>query len=74
MDTLGIRDNYISDENTLCAFLDAVFSLGAMDSFIHTVSSDYNNELSSSTELFGAQIEKYGKYSDDLYNSYLNLK
>ena len=30
MDTLGIRDNYISDDNALCAFLDTVFNLGAV--------------------------------------------
>jgi hypothetical protein len=30
--------------------------------------------LTSSAELFGAQVEKYGKYSDDLYKDYLNLK
>lgn len=35
MDTLGIRDNYISDETSLSAFLGAVFGLGAVDSFVH---------------------------------------
>ena len=73
MDTLGIRDNYISDDNTLCAFLDAVFNLGAVDSFIHDVSADVDGKASPH-ELFGAQVEKYGNYSDDLYKSYLAVK
>jgi hypothetical protein len=55
MDTLGIRDNYISDETSLCAFLDAVFSLGAVDSFIHNISCDQNNNvLSTPSKLFGS--------------------
>lgn len=54
MDTLGMRDNYISDETSLSAFLDAVFSLGAMDSFVHQVSADQNGVFESPRELFGA--------------------
>lgn len=74
MDTLGIRDNYISDENSLCAFLDAVFSLGAVDSFVHKVYADKDGApISSGQDLFGAQVEKYGRYSDDLYRDYQNL-
>lgn len=53
MDTLGIRDNYISDDNALCAFLDAVFNLGAVESFIHSVSADADGK-ESAHELFGA--------------------
>ena len=53
MDTLGIRDNYISDDNALCAFLDAVFNLGAVESFIHSVSADVDGK-ESAHELFGA--------------------
>ena len=73
MDTLGIRDNYISDDNALCSFLDAVFNLGAVESFIHSVSADIDGNASPH-ELFGAQVEKYGSYSDDLYKSYLAVK
>ena len=73
MDTLGMRDNYISDENSLGAFLDAVFNLGAMESFVHDVSADING-VYSPHELFGAQVEKYGHYSDDLYAGYLGVK
>jgi len=73
MDTLGIRDNYISDDAALCAFLDAVFNLGAVDSFVHGVSADVDGNVSAH-ELFGAQVEKYGMYSDDLYGSYLAVK
>lgn len=73
MDTLGIRDNYISDDNALCAFLDAVFSLGAVDSFVHGVNADTDGNISAH-ELFGAQITKYGSYSDDLYEGYLAVR
>lgn len=73
MDTLGIRDNYISDENSLCAFLDAVYSLGAMDSFIHTVSADPDG-TANRHEMFGARVQKYGEYSDSLYDEYLAVK
>ena len=55
MDTLGIRDNYISDETALCAFLDAVYNLGAVDSYVHTVSADPSGRVyGSAKELFGA--------------------
>lgn len=75
MDTVGLRDNYISDGNSLCAFLDAVFSLGAVDSFVHAVRRDEDGtELSSPKQLFGAQVEKYGRYSDELYEDYLQLQ
>lgn len=75
MDTLGMRDSYISDETSLCAFLDAVFSLGAMDSFIHNVSNDIDGRpVDLSTEMFGARVERYGDYSNKMYDRYLKIK
>ena len=53
MDTLGIRDNYISDDNALCASLDAVFHRGAVESFIHSVSADADGK-ESAHDRFGA--------------------
>lgn len=38
--TLGIKDNYISDDNALYSFLNAVYSLGAMDSYIKKETRD----------------------------------
>jgi len=74
MDTLGIRDNVISDRDSLGAFLDAVFNLGAVDSFIHRVSADTEGRPTSPTQMFASQVQKYGEYSDVLYGKYLDLK
>ena len=72
-DTLGIRDNFISSDAALGRFLDAVFSLGATDSYVHEADRDMDAAQVQPYEMFGARMLS-GKYTDEMFDKYVELK